>query len=350
MTPTLTPAVLSGLAAGAAAADEAEDWPAGAWDLLRGAWVLRWAVPPESGGDGLSPADQLAGHERLAAACLTTAFILSQREAAVRLIARYAPPPARHALLSAQAAGGGYVTVGISQLTTSRQHRPPALVATPAGAGFRLDGQMPWVTGADRAEFVVTAAALPDGRQVLLRLPPDTPGVTVGPPLALVALRGSRTAAVRCDGVPVGPEFVVAGPAEGLLGPGSGGGPETSALALGLAAAAVDYLHAETVARPFLAPPTGRLAAGLAAARTELHRLAAGPPDPPAAAAARVRCTRLALRATQAALTAAKGAGFVTPHPTGRWARQALFFLVWSCPPATAESLLDDLTADLPAP
>ena len=347
MTHILTSPDLARLTAAADTADESPDWPAGSWDVLRTAGVLRWAIPPVDGGAGLTPADQLTGHEQLAAACLTTAFVLSQREAAVRLIARYAPPPARHVLLAALAAGGGYVTVGISQLTTSRQHRPPALVATPAGNGFRLDGSMPWVTGADRAEFVVTAAALPDGRQILLRLPPDRPGVAVGPPFPLVALRGSRTAAVRCDGVAVGPDLVVAGPAEGLLGPGSGGGPETSALALGLATAAVDYLRGEAAARPTLAPPADRLAAGLAAARDELHRLAGGPPDPPAAAAVRVRCTRLSLRATQAALTAAKGAGFVTPHPAGRWARQALFFLVWSCPPATAEALLDDLTADL---
>jgi hypothetical protein len=61
----------------------------------------------------------------------------------------------------------------------------------------------------------------------------------------------------------------------------------------------------------------------------------------------RARANVLALRATQAALTANKGAGFVRPHAAQRRARQALFFLVWSCPRPAAEATLRDL-ADSP--
>ena len=46
----------------------------------------------------------------------------------------------------------------------------------------------------------------------------------------------------------------------------------------------------------------------------------------------RARANSLVLRATQAALAATKGAGYVVGHPAGRWCREALFFLVWSCP------------------
>jgi hypothetical protein len=46
------------------------------------------------------------------------------------------------------------------------------------------------------------------------------------------------------------------------------------------------------------------------------------------------------LRATQAALTASKGTGFLRSHPAQRWARQALFFLVWSYPRPAAEATL----------
>ena len=39
-------------------------------------------------------------------------------------------------------------------------------------------------------------------------------------------------------------------------------------------------------------------------------------------------------------LAAAKGAGYAYRHPAGRWCREALFFLVWSCPqPVVAENL-----------
>ena len=46
----------------------------------------------------------------------------------------------------------------------------------------------------------------------------------------------------------------------------------------------------------------------------------------------RVWANSLVLRATQMGLVAAKGAGYAAGHPVGRWCREALFFLVWSCP------------------
>jgi alkylation response protein AidB-like acyl-CoA dehydrogenase len=56
----------------------------------------------------------------------------------------------------------------------------------------------------------------------------------------------------------------------------------------------------------------------------------------------RARANSLALRATQGALTAAKGSGYVLGHPAGRWCREALFFLVWSCPqPVVAAALCE---------
>ena len=77
--------------------------------------------------------------------------------------------------------------------------------------------------------------------------------------------------------------------------------------------------------------------------RRRLHELAVTPPDAKQTLTLRVDSTRLALRATQTALTVSKGAGFVAPHPAQRWARQALFFLVWSCPRPAAEGILSEL-------
>ncbi len=52
----------------------------------------------------------------------------------------------------------------------------------------------------------------------------------------------------------------------------------------------------------------------------------------------------LVLLATQAALIVAKGAGFVVGHPCERWCREALFFLVWSCPQAVQMNQLCQLS------
>jgi len=57
----------------------------------------------------------------------------------------------------------------------------------------------------------------------------------------------------------------------------------------------------------------------------------------------RADANSLVMRSTQAAMIAAKGVGFVEGHPVGRWCREALFFLVWSCPQSVAEANLCEL-------
>ncbi|MFL5342478.1 MAG: acyl-CoA dehydrogenase family protein [Gemmataceae bacterium] len=333
--------LLRDLSASAESADRSPDWPA-SWTALRAAGVLAWSIPSAYGGAELEPVELLRRSEVIAANCLTTAFILSQRDAAIRrLLAGPAHLQSRY--LPALAAGDQFTTVGLSQLTTSRQHQRPALRATPTSTGnFVLDGDIPWVTGADQAGAIVTGATLPDSNQVLVLLPTDLPGVEIGPPLPLAALAGSRTALVRCAGVEVARDLLLAGPAERVLRPGGGGGLETSGLAIGLAGAAADFLRRESATRPDLAAAADRFLATRDAARRRLHALN-DTPDPQQTLALRAECTSLALRSTQAALLAAKGSGFVVPHPAQRWSRQALFFLVWSCPRPVAAGVLDDL-------
>ena len=65
--------------------------------------------------------------------------------------------------------------------------------------------------------------------------------------------------------------------------------------------------------------------------------------------ALRARANSLVMRAGQAALTAAKGAGFVVGHPAGQAVSEALFFLVWSCPQAVAAAGLCELAGMAPA-
>jgi alkylation response protein AidB-like acyl-CoA dehydrogenase len=235
-----------------------------------------------------------------------------------------------------------------------------------------LNGVMPWVTGAAQADHFVTGAVCDDGRQVLLVLPRDSEGVQVGPPLELMALAGSITAEVHCQNVQVDRRWLLAGPAERVMTQGKGGtgGLETSCLALGLAGAALRYLQEESAARPDLRPSVERLQKEFSELRNEMYGLAEGrvssagrdssggrgsgradSPDP--AIVLRGQANTLVLRATQIGLTAAKGAGFLKQHPAQRWARQAMFFLVWSCPRPAAEATLSYLVnqeAVQPAP
>ena len=319
------------LARNALAADRGE-WPAASWEALAHAGLLT----PETAAARTALQEQVARH------CLTTAFILSQREAAVRQLAR-----GPVGLLD-RYASAGYVTVGLSQLTTSRQHGTPALLARPHGDEFLLTGIAPWVTGAERADAIVIGASLEDGEQLIGVVPSATAGMTPESPMPLAALVGSGTAAIRFDSVRVARDQLIAGPMRQVLGPVGGGGLDTSALALGHARAACDLLTHEAGPRPDLADVAARFRDATDRARVQLLRFAAEPAEAEATLNLRVAATNLALGASQAALTASKGAGFLAPHPAERLARQALFFLVWSCPRPVAGGVLDRLLPEQP--
>src|SRR5208282_2452160 len=191
---------------------------------LRGSGVLSWSIPALDGGQERGDLDLLDAYESLAGACLTTAFILSQREAACRRLRESENRALAHELLPALARGETFATVGLSQLTTSRQHLGPSLTVKEAGAGFVLDGTIPWVTGAARANHFVVGGTTADGWQVLAVMPRDSQGVSVGAPLDLMALQGSITAEVRCQHVHLERRWLLAGPAERVMAVGGRGG------------------------------------------------------------------------------------------------------------------------------
>src|SRR5260221_8637267 len=139
--------------------DLSGNWPAEQMRWLGEAGVYRWFMPREWGGFEWNEAELVRGYMRLAAACLTTTFILTQRSAAVRRIVECDNPAAKQKLLPGLADGSRFSTVGISHLTTSRRHlAKPVLHARETADGFILDGYSPWITGAARADTVVVGA------------------------------------------------------------------------------------------------------------------------------------------------------------------------------------------------
>jgi hypothetical protein len=127
------------------------------------------------------------------------------------------------------------------------------------------------------------------------------------------------------------------------LGSGAGtGGLQTSTLAIGLASAAIDFLSAQSASRPELANAAAELRREQAGAQANLLALADGQ-APCSGEELRARANSLVLRSSQAALAAAKGTGYVVGHPAGRWCREALFFLVWSCPQGVMAANLCEL-------
>ena len=328
-------------------ADEAGTWPESLWSILVEAGATRWALPASLGGEACDREVVIERYARVAEGSLTAAFILSQHDAAVRRLLAASDRPVARRWLGTIADGRAFTTVGISQLTTSRRHGTQALVAREAAPGsYRLDGVMPWVTAAGHADVIVTGAVLDDGRQLLIALPTDRPGLSVRPPFPLAALQASCTCEVLCDSVEVTGSDLLAGPSSDVMAnPGAAGtgGLETSALALGMARAALVALAGEAPRRDDLAEPVDALAESWRQAWSALIANARGTAEALTSAQLRAQANALVLRLTQAYLTARKGTGFLRTEAAQRWARQALFFLVWSCPGPVAQAAIRDL-------
>ncbi len=333
-------------------ADEHGVWPADLWATTISTGAHLWQIPSEYGGLGLETAAYLPLYAKLAEASLTAAFILSQQDAAVRRLLPSGHRPKIAAMLQSVAHGKVFISIGISQLTTSTRLGQAAMTAVfePNGSVI-LNGAMPWVTGALQAQAFVTGGVAEDGRQVLVVVPRDRAGVSVPEALPLAALQASCTGEVHCRQVRVEPDEVLAGPAPEVMkipGLAGTGGLETSALALGQARAALQALAAHSGEGPEQ-EAVSAIAAQWETLARHLVSSAAQKVDSMPAAEIRRQANALVNRAAQAYLTAKKGAGFLRTDPAQRWARQSLFFLVWSCPSPIARASIRDLAGLCPS-
>ncbi|QDT00765.1 acyl-CoA dehydrogenase family protein [Adhaeretor mobilis] len=326
-------------------------WPAEQLRLCGEYGVFEWFVGEEYGGQAWDPLMSTRGYLALSAACLTTTFILTQRTGACRRIDTSANESLKPELLPALARGDSFATVGVSHLTTSGRHlKTPLLRAERTEDGFVLNGMSPWVTGGPHAEHIVIGAQVVEreatcDEQILIVLPTDLPGVTCPPHTQLVGLTASHTGQVKLDNVIVDDRYLLAGPVAKVMTQGTGGttgGLQTSTLALGLSRAALDFIRGESDKREELFTPSDALERDWEQTRAALLSAIEGAPTC-SSEQLRTNVNSLVLRSTQAALAAAKGAGYVAGHPVGRWCREALFFLVWSCPQPVVSANLCEL-------
>ncbi len=313
------------------------EWPEKSLDLLSRAGAWTWIIPRPFGGLGLDPFSQIQAYEAVAAGCMSCLLILTQRDGACEFIASGTNEDLKTRLLDRLVRNEAMTSIGISQLTTSRRSGRQALMARPDGVGFRLSGYMPWVTSAERCEFVVTAAATEDGRQILAVVPMKANGVFIDPPMKLMALQSSLTSEVHCRDVFIEPENIIRGPEEDALKRRS---PVKSLVVvsagLGLARALLGDLlrHVSDEAADMLEMAEEAKARFAAVRERVLHhagQLSEASTDIPKNEL-RIAVNDLLQRLAVAALTCAKGSGFIRQRDTQRLAREAMFFLVWSAP------------------
>jgi butyryl-CoA dehydrogenase len=311
--------------------DRSGNWPEQDLRELDRLGASRWFVPKQFGGDGIDPLELHLRYESIASASVSIALIISQRDSAIGFIEGGDNSALRGQLLPGLARGEFFSTIGIAQLTTSRQG---GLHATAQGDNYLLNGLIPWSTGAAVAKFIVAGAVTDDHRQILFVLPTELPGITVKPPLELVALRSTWTSQIELKDVHLESRWLLRGPMEKVLSRSSRGLPLGQIfLAFGLCKGALDLIQQEGSDRA--KSLHDKFAHQLAAIRGEVLDLCKpGHESQAASAAPRVRasCHELAIRMTQSAIALFKGSALLIDHPAQRLAREAMFFLVWSCP------------------
>jgi alkylation response protein AidB-like acyl-CoA dehydrogenase len=186
-------------------------------------------------------------------------------------------------------------------------------------------------------------------KQLLAVVPTNLPGVKAAALAKLVGLSASHTGRLELNRTFIASDWLLAGPIENVMSVGAGagtGGLGTSTLAVGLTRAALDYISQEAQRRPDLEVPYEALDHDHAELESDLFAAVRGTPSC-SNDELRQRANSLVLRSTQASLAAAKGAGYMVGHPAGRWCREALFFLVWSCPQPVLSAHLCELAGIL---
>jgi len=315
------------------------DWPREALTVLAEAGCFGFAIAREFRGSQVAPADQLRAYEAVAAASLTCALILTQHDGACELLGDCSNPELAARLLPEFAAGRALTTVGISQLTTSRRGSGSAMRAAVDGDDFVLDGVMPWVTSTQYADHIVTGAVLDDGMQILLCVPTGVDGLSQGEPMQLMALTGSFTSEVRCERCRVSQDFLLRGPEERVLALRAPAKPlSVSAVGIGVAQTLLEYVNERAETLPdYQQVLHDHVQAQYQAVRQRLYDAANELHDPEAEVPSmeiRVAVNDLVVRLAVTAMTLAKGSGYLSDRPSERLLREAMFFLVWSAPPA----------------
>jgi alkylation response protein AidB-like acyl-CoA dehydrogenase len=277
--------------------------------------------PPELGG--LPAPEQRRVAEVLSGASPDAWFVWFQHGPVVKFLLSSDNAAMRDRWLADLCSGQALGGVAWSNLRTAR----PSVFATRVDGGWSLTGPQPWCTGWGMHDALLVGARA--GDDVLFGVvPADRAGLVDGGELALAAMGGTSTHAVRYDGLLVRDEEVLlhtdfAGWAAGDSAANRNVQPST----FGIALAALDLLSAAS-------PGTAdALRARVLRVRDEAYRLM-DEDDPGEAGeqrlALRAQALLLAVECCTALLASRGGRGMGLDDPSQRLLRAAAFQLVHS--------------------
>lgn len=288
-------------------------------------------APAELGGAGFDAVEFRTFQEEVARASGTLAFLQTQHQSAAAMLSKCDRPEIVPELIESMTTGERRIGVGFSQL---RRSGPPIMRAVPTNDGYKLDGEVPWVTGLGFYQEFLLGATEPSGECVFLIVPLENrPGLTVSPPMRLASMESAQTVSVRFEGYVVKEDAILMRRPKNFIAKN-----DTINISLqgqfliGCALAGVDVIRQAAIKRglDFLDAAAARLDSEILECRDAMERSqdSLEPETAPKRLKLRAWAIDLAVRCAHAAIAASSGAANSLDHPAQRIYREALVFTV----------------------
>ena len=294
-------------------------------DRLAGAGLHGLFGPRWAGGSDAAAAVYREVAEILAGADGNTWLVWFQHHPVVKMLAASPNADLAGRQLPALCSGAAQAGVAFSHL----RNPSPTIEATRSNGVWSLRGTQPWCTGWGLIDLVLVGAVTPDD-EVLFALVPaaEARGLHATGELPLAAMAGTRTVGLELDGLAVGDDDVVLRVPRGQWAVGDfARSANVQPSAFGIARAALGAL---AEGQPDVAAP---LAQALESVRAHAYRLADEVPTQEAVEerlATAARALLLGVEITSALVASLGGQGMTLASPAQRWAREALFHLVFA--------------------
>jgi alkylation response protein AidB-like acyl-CoA dehydrogenase len=305
---------------------------------------LALKVPQKWGGQDFTSLDYSYFAMMIARYSGALAFLQTQHQSAAAKLAVSDNELLKNKYLGKMATGEILIGVGFSQL---RRQGQPLMKARPIKGGYKLTGEVPWVTGFDFFQSFIVGAILPDGKEIYGILPLENrEEIIISPPQKLIAMSATNTVSITIN------QWLLK--AENILMIKPAGTIKKNDLenvlhhgffALGCAEAALDILESvyEQKQLNFVQEAKIQLRQKVSNCCQKMLNAVIGNQSFPEKLTLRAEAIKLAGLCAQAAVTVSSGAANYWEHPAGRIYRESLVFTVFGQTLAVMEATLQQL-------
>lgn len=301
--------------------DRSDVVPRASLDALAAAGLYGIVGDPSDGGLGADFETFLHVIEILAGGCLSTCFVWIQHHSVVRAVTSTETPALRERWARRMCMGEVRAGIALAGLASG----PRRIAAARMGQGWSLTGTAPWVTGWGLID-VLQVAGRDEGDQVVSTLIDARPadGMTVDPPLELVALSSTVTSSAHFNDLRVSDDQVLSiQPLVERLKGDHATLRTHAAMAAGVASRCVALMGATPMADEL-----------------ESVRLRIRTAAPDEMVAVKAAASELAWRAAGALVVATGSRSLIVAEHAQRLAREAMFLLVFGGRPALRDELV----------